>query len=228
MLFQEFYRHRRIPHFRCPGPRWRPPEWFLTGAHIRPPGCDINRHAFILVSEILLGLFTIGAISAFGTLFSGILLVADLEHIYFPMTLRLFPFDALTSLLFLLPPNVKMLGLSTSFLSIGIFASRVLGQTELPGGYAPFINATANASTTPVGLNILTKTGLRNDTAPNLYGWMFEDINHSGDGGIYGELLVNRAFEGSNVNWGTMPGYSYNSITYQENSCEAYGMQEIP
>jgi alpha-N-arabinofuranosidase len=25
---------------------------------------------------------------------------------------------------------------------------------------------------------------------------MFEDINHSGDGGIYAELLMNRAFQG--------------------------------
>ncbi len=29
-----------------------------------------------------------------------------------------------------------------------------------------------------------------------LYGLMFEDISHSGDGGIYGELLINRAFHG--------------------------------
>lgn len=25
---------------------------------------------------------------------------------------------------------------------------------------------------------------------------MFEDINHSGDGGIYAELITNRAFQG--------------------------------
>lgn len=30
-----------------------------------------------------------------------------------------------------------------------------------------------------------------------MYGQMFEDINHSGDGGLYGELLLNRAFQGS-------------------------------
>ncbi|ELU40325.1 glycoside hydrolase family 51 protein [Rhizoctonia solani AG-1 IA] len=28
-----------------------------------------------------------------------------------------------------------------------------------------------------------------------LYGYMWEDINHSGDGGLYGELLQNRAFQ---------------------------------
>lgn len=80
----------------------------------------------------------------------------------------------------------------------------------------------ANSST--VSLNIRTKTGHRNATAPLLYGWMFEDINHSGDGGLYGELLRNRAFEGSDIQWGTLAGYSDSSITWQENSCEALGM----
>ena len=50
--------------------------------------------------------------------------------------------------------------------------------------------------------------------APLLYGWMFEDINvgvlmelepgltsfqHSGDGGLYGELICNRAFQGQSI-----------------------------
>ncbi|KAJ7605069.1 glycoside hydrolase [Mycena polygramma] len=30
---------------------------------------------------------------------------------------------------------------------------------------------------------------------PTLYGYMWEDINHSGDGGLYAELLQNRAFQ---------------------------------
>lgn len=30
-----------------------------------------------------------------------------------------------------------------------------------------------------------------------MYGLMYEDINHSGDGGIYAELIANRAFQGS-------------------------------
>ena len=51
-------------------------------------------------------------------------------------------------------------------------------------------------NSTEVELNILTQSGQRNKTAPLLYGWMFEDINHSGDGGIYAELLANRAFQG--------------------------------
>jgi alpha-N-arabinofuranosidase len=37
-----------------------------------------------------------------------------------------------------------------------------------------------------------------NASSPLMYGLMFEDINHSGDGGIYAELIQNRAFQGSN------------------------------
>ncbi|KAJ3742342.1 alfa-L-arabinofuranosidase precursor [Lentinula detonsa] len=33
------------------------------------------------------------------------------------------------------------------------------------------------------------------DVPPTLYGLMFEDINHSGDGGLYAELIQNRAFQ---------------------------------
>lgn len=36
-----------------------------------------------------------------------------------------------------------------------------------------------------------------NKTSPLMYGLMFEDINNSGDGGIYAELIRNRAFQGS-------------------------------
>ena len=36
-----------------------------------------------------------------------------------------------------------------------------------------------------------------NVTSPLMYGLMFEDINHSGDGGVYAELIDNRAFQGS-------------------------------
>ncbi|KAL7272648.1 hypothetical protein RUND412_004537 [Rhizina undulata] len=39
----------------------------------------------------------------------------------------------------------------------------------------------------------------RNETASDLYGLFFEDINHSGDGGLYAELIRNRAFQGSGV-----------------------------
>lgn len=36
-----------------------------------------------------------------------------------------------------------------------------------------------------------------NASSPLMYGLMFEDINQSGDGGIYAELIQNRAFQGS-------------------------------
>lgn len=34
-----------------------------------------------------------------------------------------------------------------------------------------------------------------NAVSPSLYGIFFEEINHSGDGGLYGELIENRSFE---------------------------------
>jgi alpha-N-arabinofuranosidase len=63
---------------------------------------------------------------------------------------------------------------------------------------------------------------------------MFEDINHSGDGGIYGELLNNRAFQGqlffytilcvqrlsilgSSVKMGALHGLEGSSIVASEN-----------
>ncbi len=33
------------------------------------------------------------------------------------------------------------------------------------------------------------------DVSPNMYGVFFEEINHAGEGGLYGELLQNRGFE---------------------------------
>lgn len=33
------------------------------------------------------------------------------------------------------------------------------------------------------------------DVSPQLYGVFFEEINHAGEGGLYGELLQNRSFE---------------------------------
>ena len=46
------------------------------------------------------------------------------------------------------------------------------------------------------------------DTSPNLYGLFFEDINRAGDGGLYGELIRNRAFDD-----GVIPeGCQYDSV----------------
>ncbi|KAE8416094.1 Arabinosidase A [Aspergillus pseudocaelatus] len=46
-----------------------------------------------------------------------------------------------------------------------------------------------------VSLEVSTEKG--NSSSPILYGFMFEDINHSGDGGIYGQLLRNNGLQGS-------------------------------
>ncbi|KAL3425240.1 alpha-N-arabinofuranosidase A [Phlyctema vagabunda] len=114
---------------------------------------------------------------------------------------------------------LALLSLSQVSLAAGRKVSR---QSTSTTSYPQFSNVTSN-STNPVSLKVLTKTGVRNTTAPYLYGWMFEDINHSGDGGLYGELLTNGAFEGSTVTWEPIPDYFGKSITYQENACEAYG-----
>ena len=45
-------------------------------------------------------------------------------------------------------------------------------------------------------LNIRTKETLF-PVAKDLYGLFFEDINRAGDGGLYPEMLRNRAFEDS-------------------------------
>ncbi|KAK0644732.1 putative alpha-L-arabinofuranosidase A [Lasiodiplodia hormozganensis] len=46
------------------------------------------------------------------------------------------------------------------------------------------------------GINLNVHTSGGNATSPFMYGFMFEDINHSGDGGITGQLLRNNGFQG--------------------------------
>lgn len=55
----------------------------------------------------------------------------------------------------------------------------------------PFVVGIASA----INLTVASSGG--NASSPLTYGLMFEDINHSGDGGIYAELIQNRAFQGS-------------------------------
>ena len=55
----------------------------------------------------------------------------------------------------------------------------------------PLLADIANA----INLSVASSGG--NASSPLTYGLMFEDINHSGDGGIYAELIQNRAFQGS-------------------------------
>ncbi|KAL1872390.1 hypothetical protein Daus18300_004360 [Diaporthe australafricana] len=53
-----------------------------------------------------------------------------------------------------------------------------------------------------VTLSVASSGG--NATSGYQYGLMFEDINHSGDGGIYAELIQNRAFQGSDLHPSTL------------------------
>ncbi|KAA8568268.1 hypothetical protein EYC84_008647 [Monilinia fructicola] len=62
--------------------------------------------------------------------------------------------------------------------------SSSLSMLPVLAGIASAINITASASG-------------GNASSPLAYGLMFEDINHSGDGGIYAELIQNRAFQGN-------------------------------
>ncbi|KIM98287.1 glycoside hydrolase family 51 protein [Oidiodendron maius Zn] len=61
----------------------------------------------------------------------------------------------------------------------------------LPTKIFPLLAGIASA------INIKVSNQGGNATSPLMYGIMFEDINHSGDGGIYAELIQNRAFQGS-------------------------------
>lgn len=57
--------------------------------------------------------------------------------------------------------------------------------------------ATLFASTVAVEFTVKSTGG--NATSQYQYGLMFEDINNSGDGGVYAELVQNRAFQGDEV-----------------------------
>ncbi|PBK76468.1 glycoside hydrolase [Armillaria solidipes] len=48
----------------------------------------------------------------------------------------------------------------------------------------------------PNALDLTITTNTIHGLPSTLYGYMWEDVNHSGDGGLYGELLQNRAFQG--------------------------------
>lgn len=57
----------------------------------------------------------------------------------------------------------------------------------------------AALATTSLAVNFTVKSTGGNATSPYAYGLMFEDINNSGDGGVYAELVQNRAFQGDSV-----------------------------
>ena len=49
------------------------------------------------------------------------------------------------------------------------------------------------------GVTFTVQSSGGNATSPYQYGIMFEDINNSGDGGVYAELVQNRAFQGDDI-----------------------------
>ncbi|KAJ7083404.1 glycoside hydrolase [Mycena belliarum] len=58
----------------------------------------------------------------------------------------------------------------------------------------------------PNALTLTISANATHEIPATLYGYMWEDVNHSGDGGLYAELLQNRAFQG------VMPG-THNALT---------------
>ncbi|KAL2117165.1 hypothetical protein VTJ04DRAFT_9333 [Mycothermus thermophilus] len=88
------------------------------------------------------------------------------------------------------------------------FTAEVAAQAKNPEGPP---NLPKNYKS--IDLKIDLKNGVRNKTSPLLHGLFFEDINHSGDGGIYAELIRNRAFQGSDdVTGGTRDLVGYRPI----------------
>ncbi|KAK4120308.1 glycoside hydrolase family 51 protein [Parathielavia appendiculata] len=60
-------------------------------------------------------------------------------------------------------------------------------------------------ATAAVTLSVANTGG--NATSPYMYGIMFEDINQSGDGGLYAELIRNRAFQNGTLDsWSAVGG----------------------
>ena len=57
---------------------------------------------------------------------------------------------------------------------------------------AAFLALTAQAQDSKIYVDMGTRG---HDVAKSMYGMFFEEINHAGDGGLYGELLQNRGFE---------------------------------
>ncbi|KAJ5998410.1 Arabinosidase A [Penicillium sp. IBT 35674x] len=57
------------------------------------------------------------------------------------------------------------------------------------------------------GISLEISTSGGNASSPLMYGFMFEDINHSGDGGLYGQMLQNNGLQGTDPDltaWGTV------------------------
>src|SRR5205809_177695 len=72
------------------------------------------------------------------------------------------------------------------------FRKHILKISFLALGLSVFVHSGTNAQKTTITLDL---TGPGSDVSPMLYGLMTEEINHSYDGGLYAELIRNRAFK---------------------------------
>ncbi|KAK8068862.1 hypothetical protein PG994_005478 [Apiospora phragmitis] len=68
--------------------------------------------------------------------------------------------------------------------------------------------ATAAALPLVSAVDISVKAAGGNATSPHQYGFLHEDINNSGDGGLYAELIRNRAFQSSSIFNSTLEGWT--------------------
>lgn len=106
---------------------------------------------------------------------------------------------------------------------------RLDDAVQVPNSNASHLHSTfsyidgVKAGVNGVSLNIWVNNGTRNNTAPLLGGLLFEDISQSGDGGLYGELIRNRAFQGSGIHMGQIPQIPWRSIVNSENPVVPFG-----
>ncbi|KXX74213.1 Alpha-L-arabinofuranosidase A [Madurella mycetomatis] len=70
------------------------------------------------------------------------------------------------------------------------------------------VAAALSAAPCCLAIDLVVRSTGGNATTPHMYGLMHEDINNSGDGGIYAELIRNRAFQGSSLYPANLDGWS--------------------
>lgn len=70
------------------------------------------------------------------------------------------------------------------------------------------VTAALAAAPCCLAIDLVVRSTGGNATTPHMYGLMHEDINNSGDGGIYAELIRNRAFQGSSLYPANLDGWS--------------------
>ncbi|KAI0126028.1 alpha-N-arabinofuranosidase A [Xylariales sp. AK1849] len=71
-----------------------------------------------------------------------------------------------------------------------------------------FVCLAAAASPLAAAVTITVSSDGGNATSPHQYGFLHEDISNSGDGGLYAELIRNRAFQSSEAYPSTLEGWT--------------------